>query len=209
MAWLMGPMPHTNFESRLNHCWEMKRMQTCWITQHSHRTGMATKNCSLLIRGTWCRRPLANRPCGCEDLALSSSWSRAGPLVLKFSPRSLIKTRRCSYQCQSHFITSGARSAERVLLWFKGEISECAAQPDPTRPDATRPNPTQPDPTRPHHAFEKLISLERVDRFTSGLLCSMSPFNKFHIWPTPIPAGACHDTWHVPRIGCRRHPLPR
>ena len=34
----------------------------------------------------------------------------------------------------------------------------------PTRPD---PTPTQPDPT--HHAFEKLISLERVDRFTSGL----------------------------------------
>ena len=28
-------------------------------------------------------------------------------------------------------ITSGARSAERVLLWFKGEISVCAAQPDP------------------------------------------------------------------------------
>ena len=36
-------------------------------------------------------------------------------------------------------------------------------------------------PTRPRDAFEKLISLERVDRFTSGLLCSMSPFNKFHI----------------------------
>ena len=68
-------------------------------------------------------------------------------------------------------VTSGAQSAERVLLWFKGEISVCAAQPDPTRPD----------PTRPHHAFEKLISLERVDRFTSGLLCSMSPFNKFRI----------------------------
>ena len=51
----------------------------------------------------------------------------------------------------------------------KGEISVCAAQP------------TQPDPTRPHHAFEKLISLERVDRFTSGLLCSMLPFNKFRI----------------------------
>ena len=49
------------------------------------------------------------------------------------------------------------------------------------RPDPTRPNPTRPDPTRPHHAFERLISLERVDRFTSGLLCSMSPFNKFRI----------------------------
>ena len=66
--------------------------------------------------------------------------------------------------------------------------------------------PTRPNPTRPHDAFEKLISLERVDRFTSGLLCSMSPFNKFRIWPTPIPAGACHGTWHVPRRGCRRHP---
>ena len=32
-------------------------------------------------------------------------------------------------------ITSGARSAERVFLWFKGEISVCTAQPDPTRPD--------------------------------------------------------------------------
>ena len=32
---------------------------------------------------------------------------------------------------QSTFITSGARSAERVLLWFKGEISVCAARPDP------------------------------------------------------------------------------
>ena len=29
----------------------------------------------------------------------------------------------------------------------------------------------------------------------------MSPFNKFRIWPTPIPAGACHGTWHVPREG--------
>ena len=57
-----------------------------------------------------------------------------------------------------------------------------------------RPDPTQPDPTRPHDAFEKLVSLELVDRFTSGLLCSMSPFNKFRIWPTPIPAGACHGT---------------
>ena len=72
-----------------------------------------------------------------------------------------------------------------------------------------RPDPTRPNPTRPHHAFEKLISLERVDRFTSGLLCSISPFNKFRIWPTPIPAGACHGTWHVPRRGCRRLPLHR
>ena len=38
------------------------------------------------------------------------------------------------------FVASGARSAERVLLWFKGEISD--ARPDPTRPNATRPNPT-------------------------------------------------------------------
>ena len=83
------------------------------------------------------------------------------------------------------------------------EKSQCA------RPNPTRPDPTQPDPTRPHHAFEKLISLERVDWFTSGLLCSMSPFNKFRIWPVPIPTGACHGTWHVPGRGCRRHPLPR
>ena len=68
-----------------------------------------------------------------------------------------------------------ARSAERVLLWFKGEISVCAAQPGPARPCDT---------------FDKLKSLERVDRFTSGLLCSMSPFNKFRICPTTIPAGA-------------------
>ena len=33
-------------------------------------------------------------------------------------------------------------------------------------------------PTRPRDAFERLISRERVDRFTSGLLCSMSPFKK-------------------------------
>ena len=83
------------------------------------------------------------------------------------------------------------------------------ARPDPTQPDPTQPNPTRPNPTRPHHAFEKLISLERVDRFTSGLLCSMSPFNKFRIWPVPIPTGASHGTWHVPGRGCRRHPLPR
>ena len=36
-------------------------------------------------------------------------------------------------------VTSGARSAERVL-WIKGEISVCAARPDPTRPDPTRPD---------------------------------------------------------------------
>ena len=93
------------------------------------------------------------------------------------------------------FVASGARSAERVLLWFKGEISD--ARPDSTRPNATRPN--------GHHPFEKLISLERVDRFTSGLLCSMSPFNKFRIWPVPIPTGACHGTWHVPGRGCQLH----
>ena len=62
------------------------------------------------------------------------------------------------------------------------------------RPDPTHPDPARPDPTRHHDAFEKLISLERVDRFTSGLLCSMSPFKKFRIWLTPIPAGACHGT---------------
>ena len=55
---------------------------------------------------------------------------------------------------------------ELVLLRFKGEISVCAARPDPTRP---------------HDAFEKLLSLERVDRFTSGLVCSMSQFNKFRV----------------------------
>ena len=32
---------------------------------------------------------------------------------------------------QKLVITSGARSAERVLLSFKGEISVCAARPDP------------------------------------------------------------------------------
>ena len=58
----------------------------------------------------------------------------------------------------------------------------------------TPPNPTRPNPTRSHDAFERLISLERVDRFTSGLLCSMSPFNKFRIWPVPIPTGAWHGT---------------
>ena len=40
------------------------------------------------------------------------------------------------FLCEEYsLITSGARSAERVLLWFKGEISVCAARPDPTRPD--------------------------------------------------------------------------
>ena len=43
------------------------------------------------------------------------------------------------------------------------------------------PDPTRPDPTRTHDAFEKLISLEGVNRFASGLLSSMSPFNKFRI----------------------------
>ena len=50
------------------------------------------------------------------------------------------------------------------------------------KPQYARPDPTQPNPTRTRDAFEKLISLERVDRFTSGLLCSMSAFNKFHIY---------------------------
>ena len=62
-------------------------------------------------------------------------------------------------------------SAERILLWFKGEVSVCASRLDPTRPDLTC----------PCDAFEKLVSLERVDRFTSGLLCSMSRFNKFRV----------------------------
>ena len=88
-------------------------------------------------------------------------------------------------------ITSGARSANEFFCGLR-EKSEYA----------------RPDRTRPHHAFEKLISLERVDRFTSGLLCSMSPFNKFRIWPTPIPAGVCHGTRHVRRRGCRRHHTP-
>ena len=53
--------------------------------------------------------------------------------------------------------------------------------------------PTRPNPTRPHDAFEKLISLERVDGFASGLLCSMSPSINFvfdqHRYP-PVPATA-------------------
>ena len=78
----------------------------------------------------------------------------------------------------------------------------------PTRPDPTQPDQTRPNPTRPRDAFEKLISLERVDRFTSGLLCSMSPFNKFRIWSTTIPAGACHGTWHVPSERVSETPSP-
>ena len=100
-----------------------------------------------------------------------------------------------------YLITSGARSAERVFCGLR-EKSEYA------RPDPARHDPTRPDPTRPHHAFEKLISLERVGRFTSGLLCSMSPFNKFRIWPAPIPAGACHGTWHVPSERVSETPYP-
>ena len=42
-----------------------------------------------------------------------------------------------------------------------------------------RPNPTRPDPVTLLKSLP--ISLERVDRFTSGLLCSMSSFNKFRI----------------------------
>ena len=54
-------------------------------------------------------------------------------------------------------------------------------------------------PTGYGHALQRLISLERDDQFTSGLLCPMSPSNQFRICPAPIPAGACHGTWHVPR----------
>ena len=54
-------------------------------------------------------------------------------------------------------------------------------------------------PTGHGHALQTLISLERDDQFTSGLLCPMSPSNHFRIWPAPIPVGACHGTWHVPR----------
>ena len=54
-------------------------------------------------------------------------------------------------------------------------------------------------PTGHGHALQTLIYLERDDQFTSGLLCPMSPSNHFRIWPAPIPAGACHGTWHVPR----------
>ena len=143
------------------------------------------------------------RSCNRLQLFLNLTFVFSAYALTVIQRTCLDETRRCQNYCYT-FITSGARSAERVLLWFKAEISVCAARPDPTRPDPTRPN-----PTRPHHAFEKLISLEHVDRFTSGLLCSMSPFNKFHIWPVPIPTGACHGTWHVPGRGCRRHPLPR
>ena len=67
----------------------------------------------------------------------------------------------------------------------------------------------RPDPTRPRDTFDKLISLERVHRFTSGLLCSMLQFNKFCIWPVPIPAGACHGTRHVPSERVSKTPHPR
>ena len=59
------------------------------------------------------------------------------------------------------------------------------------------------------HALWTLISLQWDDHFTNGHLNTMSPSNQSCIWPAPIPAGACHGTWHVAGRGCRRHPLPR
>ena len=75
------------------------------------------------------------------------------------------------------------------------------------RPNSSRPNPSRPDPTRPRDAFEKLISLEQVDQFTSGLLCSMSLFNTFCIWPRTIPApipyknAATNFGWYLGALG--------
>ena len=91
-------------------------------------------------------------------------------------------------------VTSEREARSEFLLWFKGEIWVCADRPNPTRPN---------------DAFEKLISLELDDRITSGLLCSMSPFNKFRIWPTPLPAGACHGTRHVPSERVSKTSYPR
>ena len=124
-------------------------------------------------------------PCWRFDPPLKNPWRR--PCVYGFRQKSKINDFQMKItddlewnfeKCLNRFNSMGSlyKISNFVKSWdfsFKGEISVCAAQPDPTRP---------------HHAFEKLISLERVDRFTSGLLCSMSPFNKFRIWPTPIPA---------------------
>ena len=91
-----------------------------------------------------------------------------------------------SFTRQLHLVRliTSEREARSEFFCLRNLI--CAARPDPTRPDPTRPDPTRPDPTqpnptRPRDAFEKLIALERIDRFTSSLLCSMSPFNKFRI----------------------------
>ena len=67
--------------------------------------------------------------------------------------------------------------------------------------------PTRPNPTRPHHAFEKLISLERVDRFTSGLLvrCHHSINFVFDLHRYPPVLATARGTCRA--RGCRRHPI--
>ena len=73
----------------------------------------------------------------------SSTPARLSPIKASYWFLNSQINQNCIHRCLLYIpkiITSGARSAERVL-WFKGEISECAARPDPTQPD-----PTQPDP---------------------------------------------------------------
>ena len=56
--------------------------------------------------------------------------------------------------------------------------------------------------------YRRKVTLERVDQFTSGLLCPMLPSNQFCIWPALIVPGAMPLIRHVARAEweCRRRP---
>ena len=73
----------------------------------------------------------------CAAVFLLSAKKKTHGVCSNTPSRAKLKPQISLRASRSLVITSGARSAERVL-WFKGEISVCAAQPDPTRPHHLR-----------------------------------------------------------------------
>ena len=82
---------------------------------------------------------------------------------------------------------------ERVLLWFKGEISVCAARPNPTRPDPMT-------LLRSLYLWNGLTDSRAV--FFVRCHHSINSVFDLHRYP-PVPATA-RGTCRV--RGCRRHP---
>ena len=108
---------------------------------------------------------------GCRRHPTLDNFMTAGPIGGTSPPNYILRgTHPPSTDFDAYGLLRAEREARSGFFCGLREKSQYA-----------RPDPTRPDPTRPHDAFEKLISLERVDRFTSCLLCSMSPFNKFRI----------------------------
>ena len=100
------------------------------------------------------------RPTALEGFSLERADNFRQYRFYVISQPNVAVTASCWFlKCPVLVITSGREALSEFFCGLREKF------------EYARPDQTQPDPIRPRDAFEKLISLERVDRFTSGLLC--------------------------------------